>query len=98
VVNGESRTEGKSIEEPTVYLCSHVFDNTRPVLFVSRADGDWQFLCGGEHENEVPSVVGFNHVLARDPTLAELLDLPHKWEAERTDTSSPWRINRPVGK
>jgi hypothetical protein len=81
-----------------VYLCSHVFENTRPVLFVSRADGDWQFLCGEEHDNEVPNVVGFNHLLERDPTLAELLHLPDEWEAERAGASSPWRISRPVGK
>jgi hypothetical protein len=90
--------EFRSIKERPVYLCSHVFENTRPVLLVSRADGDWQFLCGGEHDKEVPSVVGFNHLLEKDPTLAELRDLPDEWEAERAGPGLPWRITRPVAK
>jgi len=81
------------IMEQAVYLCSHLFENIRPVLLVSRADGDWQFLCGGEHDShEVPCVVGLNHLLVRDPTLAELQDLPDEWEAERVSLSSPWRM------
>ena len=80
--------------ELAVYVCSHVFENSRPVLFVSRADGDWQFLCGGEHD-EVPRVVGLNHVLERDPTLAELQDLPDEWEADRVGPAAPWRRTKP---
>jgi len=69
-----------------------VFANARPVLYVSRAEGDWQFLCGGTHESdEVPQVVGLNHLFDRDPTLLELRDLPSEWQAERTTVGSPWR-------
>jgi hypothetical protein len=67
------------------YACTHVFEGVKPVLLVSRADGDWCFLCGDEHENAASSyrVVGIGHVVQRDRTLEALLDLPPEWEAER---------------
>ena len=77
--------------EVAAYVCSHVFNDTRPVLLVSRAGGDWQCLCGGAHEaDEVPNVVGLNHLLERDPSLRELEDLPDEWEAERASVNDPW--------
>jgi hypothetical protein len=77
--------------EIAAYVCSHVFDGTRPILLVSREGGDWQCLCGLTHESsEVPKVVGLNHLLERDPSLQELEDLPNDWEAERASVSDPW--------
>jgi hypothetical protein len=77
--------------EVLAYVCSHVFENTRPVLLVSRAGGDWQCLCGGEHDsNEIPHVVGLNHLVERDSTLAELRELPDDWEAERANVGDAW--------
>lgn len=77
--------------EVAAFVCSHVFNDTRPVLLVSRAGGDWQCLCGGSHEaGEVPSVVGLNHLLERDSTLRALQDLPDEWEAERASVKDPW--------
>lgn len=77
--------------EVAAYVCSHVFSGARPVLLVSHAGGDWQCLCGGEHDaTEVPNVVGLNHLLERDPTLRQVLNLPNDWEAERASVESPW--------
>ena len=77
--------------ETAAYVCSHIFDATRPVLLVSREDGDWQFLCGGSHEaDEKPRVVGLNHLVERDTTLREILDLPSDWDAERSEVNAPW--------
>jgi hypothetical protein len=77
--------------ELAAYVCSHVFKDALPILFVSRADGDWQCLCGGQHDpDEVPRVVGLNHLMERDPTLAELRDLPEEWEAERANVGGAW--------
>lgn len=75
------------------YVCTHVFEGSRPVLLVSRPDGDWCFLCGGnDHENSADSyrVVGLGHVLNRDRGLVDQLDLGPGWEAERADASSAW--------
>lgn len=78
-------------KEPLVFVCSHVFQKASPVLFVSRADGDWQLLCGGTHdEGEVPRVVGLTHLLDDDPSLRAILDLPDEWEAERPVQGAGW--------
>lgn len=78
-------------KEVLAFVCSHVFDATRPVLLVSREDGEWQLLCGGAHDHdETPRVVGLNHVIDRDPSLQGLLDLPSDWDAERESVESPW--------
>ena len=83
--------------EIAAYVCSHVFNNIRPILLVSREGGDWQCLCGGDHDaKEIPKVVGLNHLLNRDPALIELKNLPAEWEAERVSTSAPWLRKRLV--
>jgi hypothetical protein len=81
--------------ETAAFVCSHVFHDTRPVLLVSRAGGDWQLLCGGEHAlDETPRVVGLEHLFERDPTLLEVRDLPDEWEAERVNMTGPWHRMR----
>lgn len=74
------------------YVCVHVFDGVRPVLLVSRAGGDWSFLCGDEHVDNASSyrVVGIGHLIERDPSLRSLLDLPPEWEAEREAPGKEW--------
>ena len=74
------------------YVCLEVFNAERPVLLVTRPDGDWCFLCGGDHPDEAASyrVVGIGHALASDPTLGEVLDLDVEQEAERAGRAEPW--------
>ena len=84
--------------ETAACICQHVFDDTRPVLLVSRADGDWQALCGAAHvDGEGPRLVGLNHLFERDPTLRDLADLPPEWEAERFEVGAPSRRSRQKG-
>ncbi len=73
------------------YLCSHIFENTKPVLYVCKEDGDWQLLCGGEHPmDEIPHVVGIGHILERDPSLESILTLQDNWQAERQQIGGEW--------
>lgn len=78
-----------------VFVCRHVFASEKPVLLVSRADGDWCFLCGDHHEQSTTDFmsVGVGHVLEQDGSLIELLDLEPGWEAERKDRNSPWVLS-----
>jgi hypothetical protein len=77
--------------ERAAFVCCHVFDGSRPIRLVAHEDGDWQFLCGEEHEpGDGPRVVGLNHLVERDPSLVEVLVLQQGWEAERHDVGSPW--------
>ena len=74
------------------YVCTHVFYGTRPVLLVTRPEGDWCFLCGGEHAQAAGDyrVVGTGHVLDDDPTLVDVADLRVDEEAERAAVGGPW--------
>ena len=62
------------------------------MLLVSRAGGDWQFLCGGDDhpEDEEPHLVCAQHLFDRDRRLLELVDLQDDWDAERASVDAPW--------
>jgi hypothetical protein len=78
--------------ETKSYVCIHVFDRIRPVLYVTRPDGDWCALCGGDHPDDASSfrIVGIGHVIDYDPSVAEVLDLRPNQEAEREAVGEPW--------
>ena len=74
------------------YVCEHVFRGDRPVLLVSRGDGDWCFLCGDNHPDDPSAyrVVGLGHVIDDDSTLEAILDLEPDEEAERSSVGANW--------
>ena len=77
--------------ELAVFVCSHVFEATRPVLLAARADGDLMFMCGAVHQSgDEYRVVGLGHLLERDPTLASVANLDNNWQAERSAVGSSW--------
>lgn len=86
---GDSKFENSRLG---VYCCGHIFRRERPVLLVVREDGDWQFLCGGADHNDPlePYHISIGVLLDIDPTLNEISDLPHNWEAERNEVGSDW--------
>jgi hypothetical protein len=73
------------------YVCIEVFEGS-PVLYVSRPEGDWCFLCGCEHPDSAEAfrVVGIAHPVTSDPTLEEILDLGMNEEAERPRVGDGW--------
>lgn len=78
------------------YVCVEVFEGQRPVLYVTRSDGDWCFLCGEEHPDDASAyrVVGIGHPVGSDPTLFEVLDLGVGEEAERDSVGAAWSRSR----
>jgi hypothetical protein len=83
--------EMNMIDHTPIYICSHIFNNTHPILLVIKVGGDWQMLCAGGHDaGEIPRVVGLGHLLERDKTLYQILDLPDDFEAERKSLDEPW--------
>lgn len=78
--------------ETKSYVCRHVFEGSRPVLYVTRADGDWCFLCGDAHPQDAYwyLVVGLGHEIVKDPTLLEVLDLLPDENAEREQVGGAW--------
>ncbi|WP_345519013.1 hypothetical protein [Nocardioides conyzicola] len=73
------------------YVCLEVFRGERPVLLVSREDGDWCFICGEGHPDDPAfyRVAGIGHPVGDDLTLAEVLDLDADEEAERAFVGGP---------
>jgi len=52
-----------------VFICSHIFKESRAIKLVSHDGGDWQFMCGElDHEEGDGHVVGLGHLLSRDPS------------------------------
>ncbi|WP_337100108.1 hypothetical protein [Paenibacillus sp. YIM B09110] len=63
-----------------------------PILHVSHDedDGMWQFHDGSELNVEDGRVVSLQEIVAIDPGLMELHDLPEGWIAWRNNTGEEW--------
>lgn len=73
-----------------VFVCPHIFKDTRPILLVIHEDGDWQCLCGLSDHDDIGHLVGIGHLVERDSSLDDLSDLPDGWEAERRSLEAIW--------
>lgn len=79
-------------------ICNHVRNGERPVLLATRTDELICFLCGmDDHADSADafSIVGAGHLLERDSTISEVLDLSLGEEAERANIKSRW-VRGPV--
>jgi len=62
-----------------------------PVLQVAHdTNGDWQFLDATSDELGEPVMLCLGCVFERDPSLAEIADLPLGWGAFREHPGAPW--------
>jgi hypothetical protein len=75
-----------------VYLSQAVHSGLEPVTYVSHdvEDGAWQFLGDSRAGDGGPALSCFHHAIDRDPSLAELADLPAGWCAQRAGARQPW--------
>ncbi|QGJ20009.1 MULTISPECIES: hypothetical protein [unclassified Polaromonas] len=87
-----------STETLGVIACRCVVNHSKPVLFVSHAGGDWQMYCRAENHdfNDAQAMkrdlvtVHLAHLVAMDPTLHAVIDLPLDMGAERMDVGGQW--------
>ena len=62
-----------------------------PVLRIAHdANGDWQFLDATTDDPGAPVLLCMGCVLERDPSLAQVCDLPLGWAAARAAPGEPW--------
>ena len=75
-----------------VFVCSHIFENSKLVNLFIRTEGDLQMLCGESHAaDEIPHVICLEHLLKRDSSLVEAVNIPNGWQAERDQLGHGWR-------
>jgi hypothetical protein len=90
-----SRFDFREPKNLAVFACNRVIKQGAPVLYVCRdQEGDWQFLCGGTHEDDSEDagmLVCLDEVVSRDPTLNELAHLCAFSRAERDALGDAWR-------
>lgn len=70
-----------------------------PVLLVAHDEDDhgWQFLDGSaEPKKEDAVLCCIEHIVAADPTLLEIADLPVGWRAWRTSIGRAWTRRKSV--
>jgi hypothetical protein len=75
------------------YVCVHVIDAARPVLYVCREGEDLVFSCGGDdhaQSTEDWKVLHRSHVTGADGTTVEVVDLADGEQAERAAIGEPW--------
>ena len=79
-----------------VYTCQRVMDGA-PILMVAHdEDGDWQFLCGGDHEEEGEDegkLACLECLVAGDPSLNQIAGMCTGAQAERADRESEWEVS-----
>lgn len=75
-----------------VFLSETVHSGNEPATYVSHdsEDGAWQFLGDSMSDGGGPIISCLHHPIDRDPSLAELADLPLGWYAERGSVGEPW--------
>lgn len=81
-----------------VITCRCVVEAGKPILFVSHAGGDWQMYCHYRNHDfdddraikEELVIAHVAHLVARDPTLNEVADLPIDMGAERVQVGDAW--------
>lgn len=85
-------------EDATVLSDRGVIEDGRPVVLVvhDADDGSWAFLSSAEQRIVDGRLIGLAALLAIEPRLRELADLPPGWTAERDYRSGPWHRRRPA--
>jgi len=72
--------------------CSHVLDDDRSILLVSReTDGEVLAVCGGEDDTpEAMRDIELDKLIAFDPSLSALADMEDGWAALRESPDQDW--------
>jgi hypothetical protein len=74
-----------------VFTTKQIARGDEPVLHVSHdQDGDWQFLPFTTPNDKDASIIHIGHLLERDSSLSEVMDLPLGWHAYRKEIGDAW--------
>lgn len=91
--NEQQMTNNAFVEDPClgVITTSAVLAGA-PILMISHDadDGGWQFLCGTTTDPEDGRIVHLREIVAMDPTVSEVADIPVGWIAFRSFPGGKW--------
>ena len=92
-----SKIEFKFQDDPNTacFVCDHVFNKERPILFVSHdeEDSSWQFLCGqDDHNDNSAKIISLKQAVELDETINELYEMPVGIYAEREEVGKKWTV------
>jgi hypothetical protein len=75
------------------FTMRQVLDGSEPILLVSHEadDGSWQFIGSTDACVEDCRVVCLECMVAHDPSVLEIADLPPGWQAVRRSPGHPWQ-------
>ena len=80
-------------EKIDVVVCLHLTRGGRPVRLATHyTGGDWAFTCGRpDHSAEEDyELVSLSTLLAKDPDLSDIAELPEGWSADRGGEPLEW--------
>jgi hypothetical protein len=83
--------------DPVVITVDEIVDRTQEVRLVihDEGHGGWQFLDGHDVTGREPVVIPKVELLAIDPSLKEITDLPEGWRARRESAGQTWMRQPP---
>jgi uncharacterized protein DUF4262 len=75
-----------------IYTTRRIMDGSEPIVYVSHdiEDGAWQFHGPSESKSGDAVLVCLHHILDKDPSINDLVDLPRGWSASRQSPAAPW--------
>jgi hypothetical protein len=82
-----------------VIVCSHILEDSRPILLVAHDADGWNFACGKRDHDGADDfhVVGVGHLVSRDSSINDRANLPVGSIAERASGDSPWMRREDLG-
>jgi hypothetical protein len=93
--NNKSEFKFKEPENTACFVCDHVLNGQRPVLFAAHDsdDGSWQFMCGQtDHTEENAKIISLKQATQIDTTINELYEMLLGVGAQRDAKGSIWKV------
>jgi hypothetical protein len=86
----------KESDSTAIFTTTYVIREKKPITYVThdQEDGAWQFFSNDSFENyeDVAMIVGLGEIIALDPSLIELADMPAGYYAIRETPDEKWTI------
>jgi hypothetical protein len=90
----------READNTAVFTTKYVVQDKKPITYVTHdeEDGAWQFFSSDEFENyeDVAMIVGLGEIVAGDPSLLDLADMPVGHYAIRDTPDDTWSIQPQV--